>query len=228
MPNNSNNKRNSKRPQRGPRSSLRSLKAQPMYPPRITQTRKLVQTIRYVTSGGSALKSVITRRCLLNMKLVLNSTGSATSLGSMFTSVQIKRVQMWAVTAAIQNTISLCWLGPNSPQAIVADIGNVNRPAKIQAYPDKQSLASWWISTGDTDLDTAILQFNTSDSVTIDIKIKYVTQDWTAFPYNGVKPATPPAGLYIYTPPLDNVTITNTTGPGLIPPLYMDGQAGDA
>jgi len=210
----------------GVNRSSRRAQQQPIFPPKIIQTRKLTQLVRY--NAQSLTKAVVTRRCLLNMKLVGTVASTVFTLASAFTSVKMKRVRIWSNTPDASVDIAFCWLGPNSSQTIQTDTGNQNRPAKIQTFPEKFSQSGYWFSTLDTDLDTPLMQFSCTNNVTIDILISYVAQDWTCMPYAGIKPVSSPAtGLYYYTPPLDNVTTGNVPGPGLIMPVYLDGTAGD-
>lgn len=212
---------------RGRNTNQTSRPRMPIDPPQTSQMRVIRQTTRYIY-GGSTTKNIISRRCLLNTKVAFYSDGTTAQTGSLVTSIRLLSVRAWATTTDGPSTIGFTWLGDNALQNTTVDSGSTTRPAKLHKMPPPQSTAAEWISTGSDNLDDPLFDITCPPSTTLDITVLYVLQDWTALTYAGILPAMlPAAGLYVYTPPLDNVTTANVPGNGNFQPLFMDGQLGD-
>lgn len=197
----------------------------PIFPPQSQNLQIYSRVLRF--TGGGQSQNIITKRCIFNLLVSIYSTGTVANYGVAQTSVRVKWVKMWGVQDTM-STMSFCWVSPDSPDNLFTDVGNSNRPPKIMATTKGRTLTGFWINPQSNDLDTPLFKLNSSGTITIDLKMQFVLQDWLAVAYNGVKPGTvPPAGTYLYTPPLDNVTVSNTPGTGSLTPLYLNGPGSD-
>lgn len=197
----------------------------PIFPPQSQNLSIYTKVLRF--TGGGQNQNLITKRCILNLLVAIYSDGTTAQYGVAFTSVRVKWVKIWGVQDTM-STLSFSWVSPDSPENLFTDVGNANRPPKIMATTKGRSLTGFWINPQSNDLDTALFKLNSSGDVTLDIKMQFVLQDWATVPYAGVPPSSvPSAGIYMYTPPLDNVTQSNTPGSGTLTPLYLNGPGSD-
>jgi hypothetical protein len=199
----------------------------PMTPPPLTQQRRITQTIRYQSTGSTNV--VVTRRCLLNWKLSMFTNASSVMTAAVLSdSVKVKRINLWATSDDSQNNLCFTWLSQNSPQNLLTDSGNVMRPAKLTTKPPKDSYCDQWVNSTDPYLNNGIFSLTCPSNTIIDVTFLFVIQDWVELAYSGKMPASVPAPstFEVYTPPLDNVTVTNTVGPATIVPIFMNGAGG--
>jgi len=179
-------------------------------PPNYAINQVVKQRFRFTAIQASTAPIVITRRCILNLRVSLaRNTGVSQSPSTIYSSVRVRKISIWGISSG--DMIGMSWLGTNAPDITATDIGTVMRTAKISRKAPRPSRASEWINTIDTDLDTQLMQLVVSNGATIDISVDTILQDALCLAYAGnFTFITPPTnGAIIYSPNLDNVTTAN-------------------
>jgi hypothetical protein len=145
-----------------------------MGPSQFRSNIELSHKYRFVSTNGTA--TAITGTSLLcasgGVVTVLNTT-----FKSMFASVKIKRITMWAPPASQGSavTCSVEWIGQaNSPNREISDTTvSVARNAYVSSSPPPQSLASFWQNTSSGNLCTITAPTNTI----IDVEVSLILND---------------------------------------------------
>jgi hypothetical protein len=153
----------------GRRSSLQ--------PPPFTPTLALSHKFRFV-SGGNSGTFGITRKNLLNLVVMANSTTTTVRL---FEAIRLKNVEIWGNPSALGSapvTLQLEWLGENSPSTVVSDTSMGVRPAHVSSSPPPSSSNRWWSISGTSESDVLFNMTVPTDCV-IDVttELRFVEQE---------------------------------------------------
>jgi len=153
----------------GRRSSLQ--------PPPFTPTMGLSHKFRFV-NGGSAGTFGITRKNLLNLVVVANSTTTTVRL---FEAIRLKNVEVWGSPSALGSaptTIQIEWLGENSPSTVVSDTSMGVRPAHVSSSPPPSSSNRWWSISAMSESDVLFnLTLPTECVVDVTTELRFVEQE---------------------------------------------------
>jgi hypothetical protein len=142
-----------------------------LIPPPFVPTVSLFHKFRYQnTSNGTY---TITRKQMLNLLLV---TPTAATSVRLLQAIRLRKVEIWANPVALGSSpqsVSVEWVGENSPSTVISDISMGVRPAHVSTKPPARSSAQWWSLSGSQEADalfTMILPLNCVIDVSADLR----------------------------------------------------------
>jgi hypothetical protein len=148
-----------------------------LIPPPFVPTVSLFHKFRF-SNGGNNGTYIITRAQMLNLLLVAPTTVTSVRL---FQAIRLRKVEIWANPTALgstPSTVSMEWLGENSPSTVISDTTMGVRPAHISSKPPARSSAQWWSLSAFNETDvlfTLILPAQCIIDVSVDLR--YVEQE---------------------------------------------------
>lgn len=139
-----------------------------MSPPPFRPTVSCSHKFRFTNGATSAVDVPVTRGDLLNLLQVGVTTSTSARL---IEAVRLRWVEMWANPTALgspPNTLSVEWLGENSPSTLVSDTSMGVRPAHIRMAPPVASSNRWWSMSGSLESDV-LLQLTIPANGVVDV-----------------------------------------------------------
>jgi hypothetical protein len=138
-----------------------------LIPPQFVPTLALAHKFRFIDSTGGSY--TITRASLLN--LIVTATSAITTVRSL-EAVRLISVRMWgSPSGATIETISIEWLGENSPSTLISDSSMGVRPAHVHTSPPPTSSNQWWSISGSQETDDLFV-IVTSVGTVLDISVE--------------------------------------------------------
>jgi len=141
----------------------------PLLPPPFVPTIHFTHKFRFANGTHSGTFTIL-RSNLLNLLQLSDSTLSSWRL---IDAIRLKKVEVWANPVALGSaptTVSVEWLGENSPSTIVSDTSMGVRPAHVSTVPPPSSSNRWWSITGSLETDDIFVLVLPADCV-IDVSV---------------------------------------------------------
>jgi hypothetical protein len=183
-----------------------------LIPPPFVPTVSLFHKFRF-SNGGNSGTYTIARQQLLNLLLVAQTTVLSVRL---FQAIRLRKVEIWANPTALgstPSTVSIEWLGENSPSTVISDTTMGVRPAHISSKPPARSSAQWWSLNAFNEYDVLfILTLPAQCIIDVSVDLRYVEQE---APTLGDVPAGATAGQ-VYGDYLDGIATSKLAPVGFI------------
>jgi hypothetical protein len=138
---------------------------------------------RYSNGSNNVTTEQITRGNLLN-SIIVNLTGG-TSNGRIASAVRVKSIEMWTWMnnqgAVADQTVALTWTSNYGPTSEISDSTFSSAvPAHIRTSPPRDSLASFWSSSGSNESEVILLISAPNYSI-MDVVLDFVLLDGSTF-----------------------------------------------
>jgi len=146
-------------------------------PPQFQPTIGFSHKFRF-QSGTNAGTTAITRAQLLN--LIQVATSAVTTVRP-FQAVRLKKIEMWTnpgVLGSPPTTVSVEWIGENSPSTVHSDTSMGVQAAHVLSRPPASSSNRWWSLSGQQETDNLmVLIFPADTIVDVSVQVRMVEQE---------------------------------------------------
>jgi hypothetical protein len=166
-----------KRPRVSRRGGRRKARGGGDRPPQLVPTVCFHHRFRFQSETNTGT-STISRKNLLNL---LQVATSAVTTVRIIEGIRLKRIAMWCNPVAlgqVPQTVSVEWLGENSPSTLVSDIGMGIKPPKVVTTPPPSSSNRWWSMSGNQEADDLFsLTYPPNTVIDVDVEVRMVEME---------------------------------------------------